>query len=55
MAKPSHAEWLRAGRLWQMQICRAFFAIFWAGENSSRSFFLPLFRETLRVWGMLGV
>src|SRR5437773_6350568 len=32
-----------------------FFAILWAGENSSRSFFLPFFRETLSVWGMLGV
>src|SRR5215510_1897772 len=32
-----------------------FFAILWAGENSSRSFFLPLFRETLSAWGMLGV
>jgi hypothetical protein len=36
-------------------LAERFFAIVWAGENSSRSFFLPLFRETLRVWGMLGV
>jgi hypothetical protein len=32
-----------------------FFAIVWAGENSRRSFILPLFRETLPAWGMLGV
>src|SRR5262249_37559921 len=34
---------------------KLFFAIVWAGENSRRSFFLPLFRETLPAWGMLGV
>jgi hypothetical protein len=32
-----------------------FFAIVWAGENSSRSFILPLFRENLSAWGKLGV
>jgi hypothetical protein len=32
-----------------------YFAIVWAGENSSRSFILPLFRETLSAWGTLGV
>jgi hypothetical protein len=34
---------------------KLFFAIVWAGENSRRSFILPLFRETLWAWGMLGV
>src|ERR1700752_885243 len=46
---------VRARKCSLRDLSELFFAILWAGENSSRSFFLPLFPETLSAWGMLGV
>jgi hypothetical protein len=55
MATPLHASGRGRNVCGKRRFNRAFFAIFWAGENSSQSFFSPFFQETLWVWGMLGV
>jgi hypothetical protein len=55
LAEPSPASLSALRAMFAGGLSELFFAIVWAGENSSRSFILPLFRETLSMWGTLGV